>query len=93
MEALATRPEGWTYSILKEPCVKHRLDSSGADLLARSLSRRISSSGFRPRSPQENFFGVTFRSISAVDLLIYDFFVHMVLTIYTPNCATVRIIE
>ena len=21
MEAFATRPEGWTYSILKEPCV------------------------------------------------------------------------
>ena len=38
-----------------------------------------------------NFFGVTFRLISAVDLLIYDFSVHMVLTIYTPNCATVRI--
>ena len=60
-------------------------------MLARSLSRRISPSGFR--SPQENFFGVTFRSISAVDLLIYDFSVHMVLTICTPNCATVRIIE
>ena len=44
------------------------------------------------RSPQENFFGGTFRSISAVDLLIYDFSaVHMVLTIYTLNCATVRI--
>ena len=48
-------------------------------------SRRISPSGFRPRSPQENFFGVTFHSISAVDLLIYDFSVHMVLTIYTPE--------
>ena len=71
-------------------CLTSGLDSSGADLLARSLSRRISPSGFRP---QENFFGVTFRSISAVDLLIYDFSVHMVLTIYTPNCATVRIIE
>ena len=92
MEALATRAEGWTCSILKEPCVWHRLDSSGADLLARSLSRWISPSGFRPRSPQENFFGGTFRSNSAVDLLIYDFSVHnMVLTIYTPNCATVRI--
>ena len=45
----------------------------------------------RPRSPQENFFDVTFHSISAVDLLIYDFSVHLVLTIYTPNCATVRI--
>ena len=39
----------------------------------------------RPRPPQENFFGVTFRSISAVDLLIYDFSVHMVLTISTPE--------
>ena len=89
MEALATRPEGWTRSILKEPCVYHRLDRSGADLLARSLSCRISPSGFR--SPRENFFGVTFRTISAVDLLIFDFSVHMVLTIYTPNCATARI--
>ena len=91
MEALATRPEGWTCSILKEPCVQHRLDSSGADLLARSLSRRISPFGFRPRSPQENFFGLTFRTVSAVDLLIYDFSVHVMLSIYTPNCATVRI--
>ena len=76
MEALATRPEGWTCSILNEPCVLHRLDSSGADLLARSLSRRLLPSGFRPGSPQENFFGVTFRSISPVHLLIYDFSVH-----------------
>ena len=60
---------------------------------AGSLSRRLSPSGFRPRSPKENFFGVTFRSISAVDLLIYDFSIHMVFTIYTPNCASVRIIE
>ena len=78
MGALATRPEGWTYSILKEPCVYHRLHSSGADLFARSLTRRILPSGFRPRSPQESCFGVTFRSISAVDPLIYDFSVHMV---------------
>ena len=51
MAELATRPEGWTYSILKEQCVWHRLDSSGADLLAiaRSLSRRISR---RPASGQ-----------------------------------------
>ena len=53
----------------------------------------VSPSGFRHRSPQENFFGGTFRSISAVDLLIYDFSVHMVLTIYTRTALQFEFIE
>ena len=85
IEALVTRPEGWTCSILKEPCVIVWTDLERISSPGPFSSCRISPSGFR--SPRENFFGVTFRSISAVDLLIYDFSVFVVLTIYTPNAA------
>ena len=88
IEALATRPEGWTCRILKDDFVQHDLEQpqeeSGSPC---QVSRRISPSAFR--YPRENFFGMTFRSFSAVP--IYDFSVHMTLTIYTTNNATVRI--
>ena len=92
MEALASRPEGWTYSILKEPCVQDRFDSSGADSPRQVTESSNIAVQLQAKVSQENFFGVTFRSISAVDLLIYDFSVHIVLTNYTPSCATVDLL-
>ena len=72
-ETLATRPEGWSRHILKDVFVLHDLDGSWAAPGRKRISLPDESSNIAVGllSPQENFFCVTFRSISA--LPIYDF--------------------
>ena len=80
METLATRPEGWTCSILKEPCVcsivwtaLERISSPALVTESSNIAVRLQA---KVSSRKLLLIGVTFRSISAGDLLIYDFSVH-----------------